>query len=304
MSRANKHRIGFYSHKHAGPLLVITAGVHGNEPAGITALRNVMTELEEKEIPIHGAFAGLLANVDAFDKGVRFMDEDLNRIWTDKKVKKIAKGGKLNHEERQVRDLIKTIEELEPKNYEERYHLDLHTTSSESIPYISVSDDKGCRAFANLFPMQDVLGFASLVDGTIDKWFCKNGFEGFTVEAGQHQRVSSIENCEAVIWMALVESGCIDMVHIERFKESRAVLTKFIFDEKKNFRIRYRHDIPDGESFNMEPDFVNFQKVCNGELLAHMNSEAVYSKWDARILMPLYQGQGNDGFFIIEEISL
>ena len=52
----------------------------------------------------------------------------------------------------------------------------------------------------------------------------------------------------------------------------------------------------------MEPGFVNFQAIEKGELLAYQNGQPVKSEWDAFIFMPLYQSQGNDGFFVIQEV--
>jgi succinylglutamate desuccinylase len=38
-------------------------------------------------------------------------------------------------------------------------------------------------------------------------------------------------------------------------------------------------------------------------LLAIQNGKEIKSQWNARIFMPLYQAQGNDGFFVIKEVK-
>jgi succinylglutamate desuccinylase len=51
----------------------------------------------------------------------------------------------------------------------------------------------------------------------------------------------------------------------------------------------------------MHPGFTNFQKVKKGELLAHDNKGEIICPHVGLILMPLYQKQGEDGFFLIRE---
>ena len=53
----------------------------------------------------------------------------------------------------------------------------------------------------------------------------------------------------------------------------------------------------------MRPDYKNFQRIKKGEKLAFDDSEEVSSPDDGLILMPLYQKRGEDGFFLVKEIS-
>jgi succinylglutamate desuccinylase len=50
--------------------------------------------------------------------------------------------------------------------------------------------------------------------------------------------------------------------------------------------------------FKMFPGFQNFSPIRKGEPLATDRHGIVYAPNGGCILMPLYQGQGNDGFFI------
>ena len=45
-------------------------------------------------------------------------------------------------------------------------------------------------------------------------------------------------------------------------------------------------------------------KVKKGELIAKDKNGDIFSPANGRILMPLYQKQGEDGFFIIKEINV
>jgi succinylglutamate desuccinylase len=65
--------------------------------------------------------------------------------------------------------------------------------------------------------------------------------------------------------------------------------------------ILHRHAVEPGDGFRMEPSFVNFQSVAHGELLARAGAngeERIEAPRDGVLIMPLYQGQGQDGFFL------
>ena len=47
----------------------------------------------------------------------------------------------------------------------------------------------------------------------------------------------------------------------------------------------------------------NFDKIYKGELLAHDAHGEIRALCDGLILMPLYQKQGSDGFFVIKDIN-
>jgi succinylglutamate desuccinylase len=291
------------SHQHEGPLLVISAGVHGNEPSGVIALDRVRRYLEAKRVPIKGDFIGMAGNLKALDISERFVDQDLNRSFGKEEVKTIenADGRTLNSEQREALEIMKYINSLNPKKYINKWFIDCHTTSSESIPYFSVGDAGGSLTFAHRFPVHSVLGFSDLIPTTMDHWLRNQGFNGFTLEAGQHDELSSVENCEAVIFMALVNAGCVSPDDIDCYGHCRDVLAKVIFEDKKIFNIIHRHAVDSDDGFIMEPGFVNFQRVNEGERLARDHNGEINAKRDARVLMPLYQKQGDDGFFLIEE---
>ena len=52
----------------------------------------------------------------------------------------------------------------------------------------------------------------------------------------------------------------------------------------------------------MEPGFANLQKISEGQLLARDRTGAIRSTERGLILLPLYQDQGNDGFFWCREV--
>ena len=53
----------------------------------------------------------------------------------------------------------------------------------------------------------------------------------------------------------------------------------------------------------MRPDFENFETIQKDQLLAFSQGLEIRADRKGRIFMPLYQKQGEDGFFILRRIS-
>ena len=66
--------------------------------------------------------------------------------------------------------------------------------------------------------------------------------------------------------------------------------------------VRHHHVIREGDDFVMEPGFTNFQSVERGQILARDRGGPIYAGETGQILMPLYQGQGTDGFFLVRPV--
>jgi succinylglutamate desuccinylase len=291
--------IGNYTSGKSGPLLFVTAGVHGNEPSGVKALKKIFTELEKTKPEIYGRIIGVMGNKAALDKGQRYIDEDLNRTWTKENVKNLDPE---TQEQREMHQIIEVLEDFPESDYTKRYFLDCHTTSSDSMPYISVQDVNDNNDWAHRFPTYIVKGFSDIVYGAIDHFMSRTGLTGFVFEAGQHTNPSSEENHEAMIWLNLKEACKLDLEKLSCYPGCVEKFTEINAPKQKTFEILYRHEIKQRDNFKMEPGYENFQKIQKGEVLAMNNGKELKSEWNAYIFMPLYQSQGNDGFFIIEEV--
>ena len=299
-NRNSSRIIGKYEGDKEGPLLLVTAGVHGNEPSGVKALESVFAELEKTKPAFKGTLLGLGGNNKALGKNKRFIDEDLNRTWTEENLQANAPA---SHEKKEMQEIIEILKGYPEAKYSKRYFIDCHTTSSDSLPYISVQEVGENDAFAHRFPGYIVRGFSDIVDGSIDKYFSKQGITGFTFEAGQHTAQTSEENHRAIILLALKEACGLDLENISDYPEFKETYEKKFEQEQKTFKIIYRHGIEDETEFRMKPGFENFEEISKGQVLAIQDGKEIKSEWDARIFMPLYKSQGNDGFFVIEEVE-
>ncbi len=294
--------LGKYSQGTNGPALVITAGVHGNEPSGIIGFRRVWQKLTQFNLPLKGELTGLAGNMAALSKNSRLIDKDLNRVCFVENEKKLKAGEDLGyHESWEFKALIEEFEKAQHQGVDELLFLELHTTSSASQPYISVNRGSESYEFAKKFPLYIVKGIEDYIPGHVDYYLNHKGHKGCTIEGGQHEAKSAIDNHEAAIWLALVNAGCMKKRDVPDFALYYETLENYKSESSSTFEVIYRYEIGEGESFKMNPGYANFQKISKGEILARSEGRNIVSEWDARIFMPLYQSEGKDGFFVVQE---
>lgn len=297
-----RRKIADYSSGEDGPLVIAIGGIHGNEPAGVFAIHLIQERLRKHDLQIKGRFLGIAGNLKALESNTRFIDEDLNRLFLEDRIKKIrhTKEPK-NTEEQELLQIVRLLER-EIQEEQEVFFVDCHTTSSETAPYISVNEYERSIKLADTFPLASVIGLERSIPGCSAEYLNKIGLHGFTVEGGQHEDFSSIENLEALIWMLLCQTGAIERkAGAHCFPHHYQLLSKNIIEGKKVYHLVQHYRIREDEDFSMKPGYINFEKVEKGEWLASNQREKIHAEYDGRILMPLYQSQGNDGFFLLQE---
>ncbi len=295
--------IGKINSDQPGPTIIFTAGMHGNEPSGIFALHDVLNEIKEKNIPIKGNIYAISGNLTALKEGTRYLKQDLNRMWTSERMKLISSGNveKNGEETIQQLNIYNVINKILSTEGGPFYFMDLHTTSSETTPFLTVNDSMINRKFTEQYPVPLILGIEEYLDGPLLSYINELGYVAFGFEGGQHDSLSSIENHKAFIYQSLVYTESIERSKID-FQHFYDALAKTSVDTRNIYEIYYHYRIEEDESFKMKPGFLNFQKINKGEELAKSNGEVIFAKKQGRILMPQYQSQGDDGYFSIRKI--
>ena len=290
-----------------GPTVICIGGLHGNEPAGIIALERVFDQLTKLSPTFRGQLIGVSGNLKAFANGVRYIEEDLNRMWKPRIMDELLTGGihKKNYsiEEAERSELIEVFAQSCQKKNSAVYFLDLHTTSAKGSPFITVADTLRNRAFTANFPVPRILGIEEQLDSTLLNYINEWGFIAVGFEAGQHEEKSSVENCIAALWIMLLGAGCVNAQEIPDYQSSYLELKKASMNNVGIYEVCYRHDIENDAGFLMEPGYLNFQDIRKGEVLAKNSGGEIRSPENGKIFMPLYQKQGNDGFFVIKRIN-
>ncbi|MCG6989191.1 MAG: succinylglutamate desuccinylase/aspartoacylase family protein [Gemmatimonadetes bacterium] len=298
--------LGRVTGKHPGATLLCIGGLHGNEPAGVRAARRVADALVPRSGELRGEFVALSGNRAALAAGKRFLTRDLNRAWTEKRLERFRTEGRLDGgaEDREQEELLAAIEDVVRRARGAVYLLDLHTTSAHGGPFTNFGDTLPNRALAEHIPVPMILGLEELVEGTLVAYLGRHGVVGVTYESGQHEEPRAVDRAEAGIWLAVEAVGLLPEGRVPEAVAGRKLLQGETDGLPRVLEMYYRHSVGPADAFLMRPGYRNFQPVRRKQVVAEDRRGDVRvprGSRDGRVLMPLYQTQGEDGFFLMRE---
>lgn len=299
--------IGQYRGDHPGPLVIALAGIHGNEAAGVAGLMALFRLLEQHPPPrFCGRLLALRGNCAALAAGKRFLEKDLNRQWTPENIAALrtATLAALANEDRELRELLDLLQDFVATAAPERiYVIDLHTFTAPGGPFVVPSPTAESLRLGTELHAPVVLGMTEGLRGTTLHYFNDEAWgiptEALSLEAGQHADPQSVGRCTAAVLNLLRTVDCtpgwavVDAYDQLLRADSRAL--------PRVLRLVYRHAIGPDDQFRMLPGFINFRRIRPGQPLATDRRGWIYAPCHGRILMPLYQPQGEDGFFVVVE---
>ncbi len=297
--------IGLSRARQAGPTLICFGGIHGNEPAGVEALERVFAALGSDETVLsRGCFAGIRGNLPALKQGVRYIGEDLNRLWTIDGIKDILgkKETAKSLEEQELTEILRTIAQLLRSERPPFYFIDLHTTSSPTLPFITINDAVINRKFSNQFPVPVILGIEEYLEGPLLSYINELGYVSLGFESGQHLEENAVEHATDFVWLALRFAGLVENTADPDALQREIRLREASLGDQFFYEVFHRHALKDASQFRMAGGFRSFQRAPRGTLLAHDHGEPVYMRRNGLLFMPLYQKQGEEGFFLIRRI--
>jgi len=151
--------LGSVRGERPGPTLICVGGIHGNEPAGVLALKRVLEQLEGRGGELRGEFVALAGNRVALAAGSRFVDRDLNRAWTDERLERLQRDGVAggDAEDREQVELLEAIDGIVTQArgpvyligrlpYDVRLRRHVRRLSSEPGPRSACPPARGARA--------------------------------------------------------------------------------------------------------------------------------------------------------------
>jgi succinylglutamate desuccinylase len=287
----------------AGPTLIVVGGMHGNEPAGVRAAERVLARLDEAAVPLRGDLLALRGNVRALALGRRYQARDLNRQWT---LEALARAEvALPHDDPEAAETRELRAELDAALEAARgpvFALDFHTTSAAGVPFGLIGDTLGQRQLARWLPIPAILGLEEQLDGVLSEYLTARGAVTIAVEGGQHQSPDAAANLEAVMWIALAAAGLVARERLPGIAAAESLLARACAGLPRLIEVLGRHPVLPGDGFVMQPGHRNIGRMLAGELLARDAKGEIRAPHDGVLLMPLYQSQGEDGFFIGREI--
>lgn len=287
----------------SGPTLIVVGSLHGNEPAGATALEQVADTLVMATAKVAGRVYFLRGNGRALQRSVRYIDSDLNRAWTNKNMAAVGTDEIMQTSEgRELTELDQLLDSILITARSEVYVLDLHSTSATGPLFATVGDTLRNREFAKKFPVNILLGIEEQLEGTMLEYLSSAGAVTLGFEGGSHFSPETVANHTALVWLGLVNTGLLKPTDIPGLDEHRLRLAEGA-KGPRFIEIRYREAITPEDEFQMRPGFNNFDLVEEGDVLAYSTRGPIKAPESGMIVMPLYQKLGEDGFFVARYIA-
>jgi succinylglutamate desuccinylase len=288
-------QVGRVRGERAGPTLIVTVGIHGNEIAGVIAAQRVLARLTKEATPIAGELVVLAGNVSAMARGLRHEVKDLNRQWTAAKVEALRGRDPASDdaEDREQRALLSEIDDAFTRARGPVFALDLHTTSAAGYAF-GIYDSAEQEAFAHRFPLPMVRGLAAALAGVLSSHLCDRGAVAIAVEGGQHDDPITVDHLDATLTVALDAAG---LASPPDLVAALAHLEKARGDIPRVMKVVARYAIRPDDAFAMAPGFANLAHVRRGQLLARDGERTIRAPANGLVILPLYQSKGDDGFF-------
>ena len=304
----NERVLWHYSAGQPGSVLVLLVGMHGNEPAGVKAVKKISENQEFFQDRFYGDVYAIAGNLKALEKGVRFIDTDLNRLWELFNTRKdySKKNGAMKPveylESLDIKRVIEAIISRHSESLEDIIFADLHTTSSQSCAFILLNDTLANRELAGNFPVPQILGIEENIQGTLLSFINNLGFRALGFEAGAHDDEISIIRSEAFLYLLLHYAGNTSLTNAEE-RKYRDIIEVYENVPNTYYEVIYHKLVDDPAAFQMIKGFENFLPVEKGTSLAYEHGSLIRAPKSGRIFMPLYQKKGHDGFLIVREVS-
>lgn len=301
----NKRIIGELGDANSGgTLFVCFGGIHGNETGGVHALEQVFEKLSSENIKINGKFIGVRGNLKAIEAKKRYLKEDLNRLWHDDFMALAHTPAGADHPELQeLAALCTLLDDLETEKYSQKVFLDLHGTSAEKGIFTIVKDYSKVAFLVDALYSPVVVNLLENLKNTTLSEMEKRGFLSLAFEGGKIGTKEVVENHKLIIWQILLKTALISPEQIPEKIFEYGYLKAFSEKLPKFLTPVHRHKINSGDDFRMIPGFQNYDPIQKGQLLATDKHGDICAQENGYLLMPLYQKEGTDGFFIVSPFS-
>jgi predicted deacylase len=275
-----------FSSGQAGADILISALVHGNEYAGAIALCDFLSLLKYGQLKLRtGRITALFANVAGFHSfdaaqpdASRFVDQDLNRVWSTEKLDGAEQSSELARA-REIRPYVERATHL----------LDLHTMHEPCEPLLMTGPLKRNIEFAKqLGGLGQIVIDTGHQDGVrmrdFDAFGQADGQKiALLLEAGQHWKKASVHASRDVLLRFLLNCGSISMDDVTH-AGIEAWLSQ---DRAAPAPVRVTHAVvAQSMSFEFAGPYTGNEVFEHaGSVIAHDNGQAITTPYDSCVLV-------------------
>lgn len=286
-----------------------------------------------------GDFVAAVGNTAALNAGRRFLSYDMNRAWTAGRIDLSRNGhapsgaypgvaddlqraqksadpsrpgvhtlhrrrvsAPLPEDLEMVR-LLRLLGVIAERRRGPVHVLDLHTTSGRGGTFTSTADIPRNRRFAMKIPVPLVLGLDEHLEGTLLGHLDELGYTTTVCECGQHDEPRAVTRAQAAVWLAVQAAGLLPEAAVPEAPRSFRIMRAARDHLPKVFETIHRHPVTPADRYRTRPGFGNFQLVRAGQVVGDDRQGKVGAPISGRLLMPLYQELGEDGFFVVREVA-
>jgi succinylglutamate desuccinylase len=261
----------FFSGQKHGPTVVIMGAVHGDEKIGAMVVDKLQKELSQENI--HGEIYLIVGNPKAYQKNVRYIDCDLNRLYGEKYAEiQNMDQNKLNYEERRILEIAPILKKAD-------YLVDIHSTVIPSVAFSYTEYNEEHLNLACLFGTEYIVSahldfriedLVSASDNFVDNY----GGIGITYESGWYRDLTSANQI---------------LNNVKRFLRTLGVsffdVDPLLAQDTKHIII-YSHILSKTDNFSFIENFSNLCPVTGGDLIAYDGDEKIYAPRDSFIIFP------------------
>ena len=281
------------------PTIIFFCCIHGNEKAGYLALQSFFKHIETFSSCIQGNLFAIFGNQEAYLREYRYIDKDLNRIWTKSHLEESRRKANVS-EYHDLTEIYNLLYDILEKSKSEVYCIDLHTTSGPTKPFIVMNDALINRKFVKQLGYPVIFNVESFIEGALLNLLNDLGHVSLAFEGGEHYSKESVKELKIFCYKALYHTG---MVSAEDLIEMGISEKYFKSKHARYFEMVFRQNLKPNDKFEMSGNYLNFQKLKKGERIAKLNENSIYAPKSFQIFMPLYQNKGEDGFFYVKRIN-
>jgi len=168
--------------------LLLTVCIHGNEICGLVAVNELLQEGFFKHgFDTNTRVTILLGNPRAVMEDKRYIDTNLNRMF----ILHHCDQKQTMHEDEPYEQ--SRLEEIISEMHQCDSYLDIHSTSSPTLPFAIVAPGEKSEALAKKFPVKFILhNVLKVITGTSIDYVKQLNKPGVCVECGQHRSEDTI----------------------------------------------------------------------------------------------------------------
>jgi predicted deacylase len=181
------------------PSVAVVGGIHGDEPCGVRAVEHLL----EAELELEGSLTLVVANEEALERDVRYVEEDLNRAFPFHGGDRSAFEFGDTHEGRLARRLYDMLSET--------LTLAIHSTRSYPDPFAVVVEgadgklDQQQLDVCSKLPVEAIVDSSPLAEGRL-----LETVPTIEVEAGHQGSAAATANAIEISQAFLAASGVVD----------------------------------------------------------------------------------------------